>query len=178
MILGTEYADITPFLHAGFEVKPEPTLLLDCKPPLTELWAGLRSRSTRIYRVQHGIRRIRRAVALRLPKFSLLWLIVSGFLLHLRAGGRHSHNPRHPRRRAICLIVTGACSLFCTSRQCNDGGRKRLPTNTAGGIVFIKPLAHEANCAARPTTSVTTLRELHLRHPSLIVRSHVTANQI
>jgi hypothetical protein len=35
MILGTEYADITPFLHAGFEVKPEPTLLLDCKPPLT-----------------------------------------------------------------------------------------------------------------------------------------------
>jgi hypothetical protein len=50
MILGTEYADITPFLHAGFEVKPEPTLLLDCKPPLTELWAGLRDKTRNVIR--------------------------------------------------------------------------------------------------------------------------------
>jgi hypothetical protein len=50
MILGTEYADITPFLHAGFEVKPEPTLLLDCKRPLTELWAGLRDKTRNVIR--------------------------------------------------------------------------------------------------------------------------------
>jgi Acetyltransferase (GNAT) domain len=50
MILGTECADITPFLHAGFEVKPEPTLLLDCRPPLTELWAGLRDKTRNVIR--------------------------------------------------------------------------------------------------------------------------------
>jgi hypothetical protein len=50
MTLGTEYADITPFLHAGFEVKPQPTLLLNCKPPLPELWAGLRDKTRNVIR--------------------------------------------------------------------------------------------------------------------------------
>jgi len=53
MILGTEYVDITPFLHAGFEVKVQPTLLLNCKPPLAELWAGLRDKT------RNAIRRAR-----------------------------------------------------------------------------------------------------------------------
>jgi Acetyltransferase (GNAT) domain len=50
MTLDTGYADITPFLHAGFEVKLEPTLLLDCKAPLTELWAGLRDKARNVIR--------------------------------------------------------------------------------------------------------------------------------
>jgi Acetyltransferase (GNAT) domain len=50
MILGTDYADITPFLHAGFEVKVQPTLLLNCKPPLAELWAGLRDKTRNVIR--------------------------------------------------------------------------------------------------------------------------------
>jgi hypothetical protein len=50
MTLGTEHADITPFLHAGFEVKVQPTLLLDCKAPLTELWAGLRDKTRNVIR--------------------------------------------------------------------------------------------------------------------------------
>jgi hypothetical protein len=62
MILGTEYADITPFLCAGFEVKPEPTLLLDCKPPLTELWAGLRDKTRNV------IRRAREQLAIQCIK--------------------------------------------------------------------------------------------------------------
>jgi hypothetical protein len=32
---------ITPFLHAGYEVKARPILLLNCKPALAELWTGL-----------------------------------------------------------------------------------------------------------------------------------------
>jgi hypothetical protein len=50
MILGPEHADITPFLHAGFEVKVQPTLLLDCKAPLTTLWAGLRDKTRNVIR--------------------------------------------------------------------------------------------------------------------------------
>ncbi len=50
MILGTEYTDITPFLHAGFEVKPHPTLLLNCVPPLPDLWAGLRDKTRNVIR--------------------------------------------------------------------------------------------------------------------------------
>jgi hypothetical protein len=50
IMLGTEYADITPFLHAGFEVKPQPTLLLNCKLPLTELWARLRDKTRNVIR--------------------------------------------------------------------------------------------------------------------------------
>jgi hypothetical protein len=48
--LGPDYADITPFLHAGFEVKVQPTLLLNCKPPLEELWAGLRDKTRNVIR--------------------------------------------------------------------------------------------------------------------------------
>jgi hypothetical protein len=50
MTLGTEHADITPFMHAGFEVKVQPTLLLDCGAPLTELWAGLRNKTRNVIR--------------------------------------------------------------------------------------------------------------------------------
>ena len=50
MRLGTEHVDITPFLHAGFEVKVLPTLLLNCKPPLEELWAGLRDKTRNVIR--------------------------------------------------------------------------------------------------------------------------------
>jgi len=53
MTLGTEYADITSFLHAGFEVRVQPTLLLNCKPPVAELWAGLRDKT------RNAIRRAR-----------------------------------------------------------------------------------------------------------------------
>jgi len=53
MVLGMEHADVTPFLHAGFEVKVQPTLLLNCKPPLPELWAGLRDKT------RNAIRRAR-----------------------------------------------------------------------------------------------------------------------
>jgi Acetyltransferase (GNAT) domain len=45
MILGTDCTDVTPFLHAGFQVKVLPTLLLNCEPPLAELWAGLRDKT-------------------------------------------------------------------------------------------------------------------------------------
>jgi hypothetical protein len=50
MTLGTEHADITPFLHAGFEVKVLPTFLLNCRPPLPELWAGLRDKTRNVIR--------------------------------------------------------------------------------------------------------------------------------
>jgi Acetyltransferase (GNAT) domain len=50
MTLDTGYADITPFLHAGYEVKARPTLLLNCKPPLAELWTGLRNKTRNVIR--------------------------------------------------------------------------------------------------------------------------------
>ncbi|MDX2202727.1 MAG: GNAT family N-acetyltransferase [Hyphomicrobiaceae bacterium] len=50
MVLDTGFADLTPFLHAGFEVKPDPTFLLDCRQPLEALWAGLRDKTRNVIR--------------------------------------------------------------------------------------------------------------------------------
>lgn len=45
MVLDTEFVDLTPFVHAGYEVKLDPTLLLDCTRPMDALWAGLRDKT-------------------------------------------------------------------------------------------------------------------------------------
>jgi len=50
MTLDTECSDLVPFLASGFEVKVHPTILLDCKPPREELWAGLRDKSKNVIR--------------------------------------------------------------------------------------------------------------------------------
>jgi hypothetical protein len=50
MTLDTESSDVVPFLASGFEVKVHPTILLDCKRPREELWAGLRDKTKNVIR--------------------------------------------------------------------------------------------------------------------------------
>ena len=50
MILDSGFADLTPLLHAGFEVKLDPTLVLDCARPVDQLWAGLRDKTRNVIR--------------------------------------------------------------------------------------------------------------------------------
>ena len=50
MILDTGFSDLAPFLHAGYDVKVHPTLLLDCNRPVKDLWAGLRDKVRNVVR--------------------------------------------------------------------------------------------------------------------------------
>lgn len=50
MTLDTDCNDLTPFLASGFDVRVHPTLLLDCKRPADELWAGLRDKTKNVIR--------------------------------------------------------------------------------------------------------------------------------
>jgi hypothetical protein len=50
MILDTGFSDLAPFLHAGYEVKAHPTLLLDCNQPADALWGGLRDKVRNVIR--------------------------------------------------------------------------------------------------------------------------------
>ena len=51
MTLDVGFADLAPFLAAGYEVKVHPTFLLDCRAgPDDELWAGLRDKTKNIIR--------------------------------------------------------------------------------------------------------------------------------
>ena len=50
MTLDTECSDLVPFLASGFDVKVHPTILLDCKRPRDELWAGLRDKTKNVIR--------------------------------------------------------------------------------------------------------------------------------
>ena len=53
MILDTGFTDLAPFLHAGYEVKVHPTLILDCNRRAEDLWSGLRDK------VRNAVRRAR-----------------------------------------------------------------------------------------------------------------------
>lgn len=53
MTLDAGFADLAPFLHAGYAVSIQPTLILDCSQPADGLWAGLRDK------VRNAIRRAR-----------------------------------------------------------------------------------------------------------------------
>jgi hypothetical protein len=59
MSLDPGFSDLTPFLHAGFEVKIHPTLHLDCSARSETLWAGLRDK------VRNSVRRARERLAVR-----------------------------------------------------------------------------------------------------------------
>lgn len=59
MILDTGYSDLAPFLHAGYDVKVHPTLLLDCNQPVKDLWNGLRDK------VRNVVRRARERLMVR-----------------------------------------------------------------------------------------------------------------
>ena len=50
LTLDTECSDLTPFLASGFDVRVHPTLLLDCRRPSDELWAGLRDKTKNVIR--------------------------------------------------------------------------------------------------------------------------------
>jgi hypothetical protein len=50
MVLDAGFGDLTPFLHAGYEVKPDPTFLLDCTQPVETLWDGLRDKTRNVIR--------------------------------------------------------------------------------------------------------------------------------
>jgi hypothetical protein len=51
MTLDVGFADLAPFLAAGYEVKVHPTFLLDCRSQSRdELWAGLRDKTKNIIR--------------------------------------------------------------------------------------------------------------------------------
>ena len=50
MMLDTTFDDLAPFLHAGYDVRVHPTLLLDCTPPARDLWAGLRDKVRNVIR--------------------------------------------------------------------------------------------------------------------------------
>ncbi len=53
MTLDAGFADLTPFLHAGYAVTVQPTLILDCSQQTDGLWGGLRDK------VRNAIRRAR-----------------------------------------------------------------------------------------------------------------------
>ena len=51
MTLDVGFADLAPFLAAGYDVKVHPTFLLDCQSQsMDELWAGLRDKTKNIIR--------------------------------------------------------------------------------------------------------------------------------
>lgn len=51
MTLDVGFADLVPFLAAGYDVKVHPTFLLDCRSqPIDALWAGLRDKTKNIIR--------------------------------------------------------------------------------------------------------------------------------
>lgn len=50
MTLDTEFGNLAPFLASGYEVKVHPTFLLDCRPPVEQLWAGLRDKTKNLIR--------------------------------------------------------------------------------------------------------------------------------
>jgi hypothetical protein len=50
MVLDPGFADVTPFLHAGYEIRLDPTVLLNCRSPIDQLWAGLRDKTRNVVR--------------------------------------------------------------------------------------------------------------------------------
>jgi hypothetical protein len=50
MVLDTGFADLAPFLHAGYDVRVHPTLILNCAPSTKELWSGLRDKTRNLIR--------------------------------------------------------------------------------------------------------------------------------
>lgn len=50
MVLDPGFSDVTPFLHAGYEIRLDPTVLLNCRSPIDQLWAGLRDKTRNVVR--------------------------------------------------------------------------------------------------------------------------------
>jgi len=50
MTVDNEFADLAPFLMAGYEVKVHPTFLLDCRRKPEDLWADLRDKTKNVVR--------------------------------------------------------------------------------------------------------------------------------
>jgi hypothetical protein len=50
MTVDTNFLELAPFLAAGYEVKVQPTFLLDCKRKPEDLWAGLRDKTKNVIR--------------------------------------------------------------------------------------------------------------------------------
>jgi hypothetical protein len=50
MTVDTNFVELTPFLTAGYEVKVQPTFLLDCRRKPEDLWAGLRDKTKNVIR--------------------------------------------------------------------------------------------------------------------------------
>jgi hypothetical protein len=50
MTVDTNFVELAPFLAAGYEVKVQPTFLLDCKRKTEDLWAGLRDKTKNVIR--------------------------------------------------------------------------------------------------------------------------------
>jgi hypothetical protein len=50
MTVGSNFVELAPFLTAGYEVKIQPTFLLDCKRKPEDLWAGLRDKTRNVIR--------------------------------------------------------------------------------------------------------------------------------
>ena len=50
MVLDTGFTELSAFLASGYDVRVQPTLLLNCRQPLNVLWAGLRDKTRNLVR--------------------------------------------------------------------------------------------------------------------------------
>ena len=50
MTLDTGFTNLTPFVVSGYDVRAQPTFLLDCNRPTEELWLGLRDKTRNVIR--------------------------------------------------------------------------------------------------------------------------------